>query len=307
VLQILWQVITPIFLMMGIGYLVQRRLGFDIRSLTRLNFWIFVPSFLFVKIVSSSLSFKELVSVALHFTIFFLAMFAIAWFVATAMGAGERMRRAMTASVLFYNSGNYGVPVAQLAFPNSLIAESVQAITMTMQNFTNFTIGLSLHAGGADGMSRRDTVLAMFKLPMIYTFIAATVWRTFSLPVPKPVWQALETLAQGLVPIALITLGAQMATLKSHRFSSAMTVTLFLRLILAPVLGFFIVKLLNIEGLLAQAIIVSTSFPTAINSALLAIEYNNEPDYAAATVFYSTLISSATVSLVIYAVTHMNI
>jgi predicted permease len=55
----------------------------------------------------------------------------------------------------------------------------------------------------------------------------------------------------------------------------------------------------------AQAIIVSTSFPTAINSALLAIEYNNEPDYAAATVFYSTLISSATVSLVIYAVTHV--
>jgi hypothetical protein len=35
-------------------------------------------------------SFKELVSVALHFTIFFLAMFAIAWFVATAIGAGER-------------------------------------------------------------------------------------------------------------------------------------------------------------------------------------------------------------------------
>lgn len=291
--------------MMGIGYLVQRRLGFDIRSLTRLNFWIFVPSFLFVKIVSSSLSFKELVSVALHFTIFFVAMFAIAWGVATAIGAGERMRRAMTASVLFYNSGNYGVPVAQLAFPGSPVAESVQAITMTMQNFTNFTIGLSLHAGGADGMNRRDTVLAMFKLPMIYTFIAATVWRTFSLPVPKPVWQALETLAQGLVPIALITLGAQMATLKSHRFSREMSVTLFLRLILAPVLGFFIVKLLNIEGLLAQAIIVSTSFPTAINSALLAIEYNNEPDYAAATVFYSTLISSATVSLVIYAVTHM--
>jgi predicted permease len=307
VLQILWQVIAPIFLMMGVGYGVQRTLGFDIRSLTRLNFWIFVPSFLFVKIVSSSLSFRELVSVALHFTIFFLLMFALAWGAATLIGAGERMRRAMTASVLFYNSGNYGVPVAQLAFPGSLIAESVQAITMTMQNFTNFTIGLSLHAGGQEGMGRRDTILAMFKLPMIYTFIAAAVWRTFSLPVPGPVWQALETLAQGLVPIALVTLGAQMATLKSHRFTREMSVTLLLRLILGPVLAFFIVKLLHIEGLLAQAIVVSTSFPTAINSALLAIEYNNEPDYAAATVFYSTLISSATVSLVIYAVTHMKI
>jgi hypothetical protein len=80
-------------------------------------------------------------------------------------------------------------------------------------------------------MIRRDTVLAMFKLPMIYTFIAATVWRTFSLPVPKPVWAGSGTLAQGLVPDCTCQLsGAQMATLKSHRFSREMSVTPFLRL-----------------------------------------------------------------------------
>ena len=53
---------------------------------------------------------------------------------------------------------------------------------------------------------------------------------------------------------------------------------------------------------LAQALVISTAFPTAVNSALLALEYDNEPEFAAAAVFYSTLISSVTVSGVIYAV-----
>jgi predicted permease len=57
---------------------------------------------------------------------------------------------------------------------------------------------------------------------------------------------------------------------------------------------------LNIHGLFAQALVLSTSFPTAVNSALLAMEYDNEPAFAASAVFYSTMVSALTVSIVIY-------
>src|SRR4028119_1264549 len=127
-LHIVWDVITPIFLMMGVGFAVQRRLGFDIKSLTRLNFWVFVPAFLFVRIVESELSNQALLSIAIHFTILFSTMFALTWGIATLTGAGDRLRRAMTASVLFYNSGNYGVPVAPLALGGAgLSAQGVLA------------------------------------------------------------------------------------------------------------------------------------------------------------------------------------
>jgi malate permease and related proteins len=299
-LQIVWDVITPIFLMMGVGFLVQRQLGFDIKSLTRLNFWVFVPSFLFVRIVESKLSNQALFSIAIHFSILFSTMFGLTWWLATLTGAGDRLRRAMTASVLFYNSGNYGVPVAQLAFGGAGL--SVQAVMVMLQNFTNFTIGLGLHAGGHEGASRRETLSAIFKLPMIYTFIGACIWRAGGLPLASPLGSALHFLADGLVPIALVTLGAQMATLESHRFSREMALTLFLRLLLAPLIGFAIVWFMGIRGVLAQALVVSTSFPTAVNSALLAMEFNNEPEYAAAIVFYSTVFSMITVPLVIFVV-----
>jgi hypothetical protein len=42
------------------------------------------------------------------------------------------------------------------------------------------------------------------------------------------------------------------------------------------------------------------SYPTSRNSALFALEYNNHPEYAAQTVLVSTIISSFTVTFIIY-------
>jgi predicted permease len=306
--EIAWRVIAPIFLMMGVGWAVQKYIGLDIKSLTRLNFWVFVPALLFVKIVESTLSAPDLLVIGGHFVLLFGTMFALAWYGAKLIGAGDRMRRALTASVLFYNSGNYGLPVAQLAFASNPVAlqfaVAVQALVIMLQNITNFTIGLTLHAGGREGSSRRETLGAVFKLPMIYTLIAAWLWRGISgstgWTMPMPLNEALHFLAEGLVPIALVTLGAQMATIESHRLSREMIFSLVLRLAIGPLLGWAYVWLLGIKGPLAQSLVVSTSFPTAVNSALLAMEFDNEPEFAAAVVFYSTLLSAITVSVVIY-------
>lgn len=299
-LQIFWQVIAPIFVLMGVGFVVQKRLGFDIKSLTRLNFWIFIPAFLFVRVVESKLSAHDLLSIVAHFSLVFLVLGAVTWWSATLIGAQDRLRRAMVSAVLFYNAGNFGVPAAQLAFGGA--GDSIQAIVMMMQNTTNFTIGLALHAGGREGSDWRESAREMLRLPMIHTLILAIAWRATGWTLPFPIDKAVHYTADGLVPLALITLGAQMATLKSYRFHREMALSLFLRLVLAPLLALLFVRLMHLDGVLAQSLVVAASFPTAVNSALLAIEYDNEPDYSAAVVFYSTLASIFTVSFVIYAV-----
>lgn len=296
---ILWNVITPIFLLIGLGYLVQKRVGLDLKTLTRLNFWIFVPAFLFVHIYESKLSGAQLGQIALHFLVFFPLLGLVAWGAARLFGFHDRLRRALTASVLFYNSGNYGVPVAQLAFPGAVLPLQVQAAIVMMQNITNFTLGLYLVAGGK-GKRRREILKEIARLPMIYVLVLAWTMRFFEIAPPKPLHDALHYLAGALVPVAVVTLGAQMAGLKVPRFNRPLLVSLSLRLLFAPVLGFAVIVVLGITGPLASALLISTSFPTAVNSALLALEYDNEPQFAAAAVFYSTLVSSATVSAVIY-------
>lgn len=299
VTQIFWTVITPIFALVGLGYAVQKRLGLDSKTLTRLNFWIFVPAFLFVRIYESKLTGAQLGQIFLHFLLFFPLIGFLTWFVAGLCGFQDNLRRALTASVMFYNSGNYGIPVAQLAFPGSALPLQVQAAIVMMQNISNFTIGLYIVAGGK-GKGRRETLREIFKLPMVYVLALAWTMRYFQIAPPKPLNDALHWLDAGLVPIAVITLGAQMAALKTPRFNRVLTLSLGLRLIASPILGFGVVWLLGIRGELAQALTISTAFPTAVNSALLAMEFDNEPEFAAAAVFYSTLVSTITVSGVIF-------
>ena len=304
-LQIIYVVIAPIFLMMGVGFVVQKKLGFDLRSLTRLNFWIFVPAFLFVHIVESKLSSHDLGLVLAHFSVCFVIIFALTWQVARVLDAGNGLQRAMTSAVLFPNCGNYGVPAAQLAF--GAVGVSVQAILVMLVNTTNFTIGLGLNAGGQKGARRRDnfksTARAALRLPMIYTLILALIWRATSWPIPQPLNVSLHYLSDGLVPIALVTLGVQLATLKSFRFNRATSLaifaTLFLRHAVAPILAYVLAIFLKMPTFLTQSLVVAASFPCGVNPALLAIEYNNEPEFASAIVFYSTLLSIPTVALAI--------
>ena len=303
--DIVWQVIAPIFLMMGVGWAVQKRLGLDSATLTRLNFWVFVPAFLWVKIVESNLQARDIGIIALHFAIVFVISGILSWQAASWIGAPPRVQRALTASVLFYNSGNYGVPAAQLAFGANpalaALAVAVQAIVIMLQNVTTFTIGVALHAGGREGRDWRHTVAAVARLPMVYVLVGAWTWRWSGWQMLPPVNEALHFISGGLVPVALITLGAQMAQLRSHRVHRALILAVGLRLVIVPLIGWAVVWLLGVRGHLAQSLIVSVSFPTAVNSALIALEYDNESDFAAATVFYTTLLSAITVSFFVFA------
>ena len=143
-------------------------------------------------------------------------------------------------------------------------------------------------------------MIAILKLPMLYSLVIAVLWRVSGVPVPTPLHSAMHLLSDGLVPVALVTLGAQMASLESHHFNGRMVATLGLRLCLGPALGLLLICLMHIRPPLAGPLLVSTSFPVAVNTALLASEFDNEPEFAAAAVFYSTLFSAITVSVVIY-------
>ncbi len=63
---------------------------------------------------------------------------------------------------------------------------------------------------------------------------------------------------------------------------------------------FIILKLLGINGIPAQAFMISSSIPTAVNTAIIAIEMDNHPDIASQAVMTATIFSSITQILVIY-------
>ena len=142
----------------------------------------------------------------------------------------------------------------------------------------------------------------MFKMPFIYAVTLAWCIRTFEIDMPSFIWLSLKYLTQALIPMALLTLGIQLAKTKISHAWQISIVSLCCRLLLSPVIGFGLVILLDIDRTIAPILVLSTSYPTAINTVLLAMEFDSEEAFAANAVFLSTVCSIITVATVIFLV-----
>lgn len=103
----------------------------------------------------------------------------------------------------------------------------------------------------------------------------------------------------GMVSFALVSIGAQLASAKLHRNTSAVLASSLVRLVISPLCACALIALLHIRGITAQALLIASAIPTSRNSASLALEYGNEPGFAAQAVLVSTILSSVTLAVII--------
>ena len=292
------KIIVPIFVLIGVGFVAQKTLKMDARTFSRMTLYIFVPAVMFIKMYSAKVDLEFFATIILFITVIQIGMFVIGEITARSLGYSRSKRKAFSNALTFFNSGNYGLPLADLVFKSSPIAASVQAFVMILQNTTGNTIGV-FQASSANS-STTKALRHVFSMPSLYVLFLVLVFNYFSIPIPEPVLVPMKYLADAFIAIALITLGVQLAEIEFSYKITDVLLPCFIRLILSPCLGYLLTLIMGIQGELAQALIIGVSTPTAINTAILAKEFNNEPDYAAKIVFYSTLLSGISVSLVIY-------
>ena len=120
---------------------------------------------------------------------------------------------------------------------------------------------------------------------------------------PAPVAYTLHTIADGLVPLALVTLGAQLAKQARWPRWRAVVPVMFLKLLVMPCVTGAVVVVFHLWPWPGAMLIVASAGPTAVNTLLLTIEQGGDVDLAADCVFWTTLLSAITVTLVLAIVT----
>ncbi|MEX0885565.1 MAG: AEC family transporter [Phycisphaeraceae bacterium] len=309
---IAYLIVLPLLLMMALGFIIQRALGLDMPTLTRLNFYTIVPGMVYFALVDSELEMSQ-VGVVVGFSLVVMALWSLASLaVAAARGIPHDQRRAMLMTSIYYNAGNYGLPLQELAFRSvnaSAQAMSLQVFVMVVQNFTGFTLGILLAAGEVrQGLWKRN-LLYIVRFPAIYALAAAVatilIREALGQRAPDvaralaPFWDTVRYTKDGFIILALVTLGAQLANVQRGHNHYPVTTSVILRLLVGPTIGFALIWLLGIGGLTAQVLLISTATPTSVNCLLLCLQFNNHPDFVARSVFYSTILSPITVTLVI--------
>lgn len=296
-------VIVPILILLGIGVLLQKKFQFRLRPIANLVTYCFMPAAVFINIYHAEINVSLLAQLMIYLTLFITILIIIGNVFSKFLNLERGEETALKNSISLMNSGNYGLPVSQLVFSAHPLGVSVQIIVLVVQNLLTYTYGL--YNLISTSKSFVDLLRELLRLPIIHALVLAALLKIFDLPIPNFALVPIEQLAGGFAALALILLGMQLESIQIRTFHKVIGWALVGRLVLGPAVALGLIYMLGMDGVIAQSLLIASAFPTSRNTATLALEYDVEPELSAQVVLYSTLLSSITVTFVIYLAMHM--
>lgn len=297
-LFIIYEVILPILIIVLIGYVIQLKYKLDLGTLSRLTIYYILPGFIFMTLYSTKIDLRQFVSILGILLLYAGVSFLIAQVIGHFMGLNRDRQILFTNSNLFYNAGNYGVPVNDLVFRTDPFAMTIQVMIIIFQNIFVFTYGIvSL---SSKDTSKLKAMLGYFKMPLFYAVLFGLLMNIFDIQLPTPIESSLGYIRGSMVAIVLFILGAQIAQIKFTHLSKSAFVATLVRLVLGPMIMFPIILIFGLEGIVAQVLLIASALPSAVNSVIIAQQYTDDSSYAAEIVMMTTILSPITVSATIF-------
>ncbi len=287
-IDIVSKVTLPIIVVVLLGFLLQPRLKLDVATLNRLQVYVVMPAF-FVHFLSSGRQPISVVWPVVYFGIVqFLILIPLGWLVAMVFRLRPTLGPMMGLGAAYANVGFFGVPVTQLAFGSDyLIYQSVMAALMAIMTTT---VGVWVMAPSGGDMFGKLRVA--FETPLIPSVIVGLALRGFEVELPPLVAQPMQFLGSIFTPLALYTLGAQVAASQLGRIEwGPQMLLLALKFLIAPALTWQICLVMGLAPDITAVIVVAASTPVGVLITIFAAEYKMEPEFISTAVVISTALS----------------
>lgn len=291
-LTALIEVILPVVLVALVGVALARSFRLDMDTVGKINLYGLTPLLAFDSVMKTEVSGGQAVQLVGGYLLVTLVAGLVA--LVAARRQDQPTRRAMIASVVVGNNGNFGLPIALLALGRPGLDQAVVIFVTSL--VVMYTVGPAL-LGSQGGVA--DAVLTVVKLPVAWALIAGLIVRTAGVTLPVGVARGVELLAQSAIPMVLIALGLQLGQRSSLRLTAPVLVASGVRVVVLPVLATGLGLLLGLRGLELSSLILACAMPTAVNAFMLAREYGSNPELVASVVALTTLASLGTIALVV--------
>jgi predicted permease len=296
-LTILTTILLPIFILIAIGAVLDRGLHLDVQTLARFNFYALSPAVIFLAILDSTLDGRQILTIVAFTVVHGVLLTALALAVFSRPRFAGR-RAILISGTLFTNAGNYGFPLMLLAFGEWAIG--VIVMLLLTQLVVMFTVGVAMFVGERESPWR--SARRLLEMPTLWAIVLGFAVRALGVTLPEQIMLPLEQLNNAFIAVALVTLGAQ---LSRGRFGGDVIPAAALtgiRLVAAPLLALALLPLFNFSPETARVLAVASGLPMAVNVFILAVEFDQDADFASQMVFWTTLLSAVTIPVLLWAV-----
>ena len=293
----LFEAVFPVFFIVGIGYyLGKKNPKIDTTFITNFSANIGSPGLIFYSITSTGITF-DLFSVY-----FFYALVAITGFAIIGLIFLFFQKKDLITELppfILPNTGNMGLPICLFAYgaKGFGVASAVSSVVMLL----HFTLGIFL-------AKKKFESQLIFKTPAFYAIIFSLIFLYFKIKPPVFMVNLTMLLSYATIFLVLMSLGIALTRLKIFSFKDAIISSIG-RVMIGPIIGFVLIKIMNLTGYAAGVLLIQCSMPSAVLTYLVGSMYSSKKvvDSIASMIVVSTIISFATIPIVVFfALKHFN-
>ena len=165
-------------------------------------------------------------------------------------------------------------------------------------NVLLFTYGMARLRGGIKGGLRLRDILST---PLLAT-VAATLLFLLRVPVPTAVRSVLSSLSAATVPLSMLLVGSSLGGVKLKKTlkDKSMYILIAERFLLAPLITFFVMKLICPDPMLRNIMVITAATPSAIIVTALSLQNGKDGEFPSEGILLTTLLSMVTLPLTVY-------
>ena len=290
--------VLPVGLIILIGFIASRSLSLERQSLSQLILYVLSPALVIDSLYRTSLSLQSSLGLLAGFAITSCLVYLITIIVSKITHLPASLHTALTATSLFPNNGNMGLPIVTFALGTAGLERAI--IYMIGSSILMFCFGPAI----IQGKGIIKGLKLIFKLPLIWAILAGITLRliAFNIPdfqFPFDLDLGIQKVGEAAIPIALILLGMQLAHTKfllGYREILAGSI----RLLIAPTIAYGVGAVLHLASLDLKVLVLQSAMPTAVNSLILVTEFGGDRNFVARIIVASTLLCFLTIPVILW-------
>ncbi|SHG43396.1 AEC family transporter [Ornithinibacillus halophilus] len=290
-----FNVIVPVIAVFAAGYVLQRIFHLDTKSIATASIYVFLPALVFTQLYEAE--FDQRYTVVLVYAIILLVVMIVINKIFKLLFKWEQsVESASILTSAFMNAGNYGVPVILFAVGEEALPYAV--FFMVIQTMFMNSFGVYYASRSKSGFLK--ALKTIFQLPATYAAILAFILQNITWEIPNSVYSTLSMLGDAAIPIMMVLLGMQLASITSIKLNwNVILSSLSARMVVSPLLAVGFIFLLDLDPVIGAVLVILSSMPSAATTTMYAIQFDTEPDLVSSITLVTTLFSVVSVTVLL--------
>lgn len=294
-----FNVVSPLFLIMSLGYYLKYIRLFDDHTLNIMNkvcFKVFLPILLFYNIYKSDVKSAFNINLILFSVVSVVLLFLILLIIIPKIEKDNRKRGVMIQSIFRSNFVIFGMPVASSIYGEGNIGSTALLIAIIVPLFNLLSV-ISLEVFRDDYINLKKVIKGIITNPLIIASALGILFVLLNFKLPTFLEKSISDVSKLATPLSLILLGGSFSFSDIKEYINHMIFVVSNKLVLVPLVFIPISIALGFREIELLTLLIIFASPTAVSTFQMAKQMDSDHILAQQAIVFSCLFCIPTVFL----------